>query len=83
MVDTIFYNHKGNKTIKEIAEITNAVIATDGCENELIANVCSIESAGSEDICFFYDKKNKDRASNIRSKACVTIKELQHLGKIL
>ena len=79
MVDTIFYKHKGNKSIKEIAEITNAVIATEGVENEIISNVCSIESAGNEDVCFFYDKKNKDRASNIKAKACVTTKELQNL----
>ena len=79
MVDTIFYKHKGDKNLKEIAEITNAVVVTEGVENEVIKNVCSIESAGNEDICFFYDKKNKDRAASIKAKACVTTKELQGL----
>ena len=46
---------------------------------ELIENVCSIESAGKDDLCFFYDKKNKDKALLIKAKACITIKELQHL----
>ena len=76
MVDTVFYNYSGAKKIAEIAKISHSVLATEGKENELIENVCSIESAGSEDICFFYDKKNKAMAQNIMANACITTTDL-------
>lgn len=79
MADTVFYKYSGTKTIKEIAEITKAEIVTTGKENEQIENVCSIDSAGKDDLCFFYDKKSKDKAQNIKAKACICIKELAHL----
>jgi len=79
MADTLFYEHSTAKTIKEIAKISNAEIITKGKENELIENVCSIESAGASDLCFFYDKKNKAKAQSIKAKACITIKELASL----
>jgi len=79
MADEIFYKNKGAKSIKEIAEITKAEIVTPGKENELIENVCSIDSAGADDICFFYDKKNKAMAEKIKAKACIASKELAHL----
>lgn len=79
MADKIFFKNLGPKSIKEIVEITGSELVSVGAENELIENVCSIESAGKEDLCFFYDKKNKDKALLIKAKACVTIKELQHL----
>ena len=52
---------------------------TSGVEKEQIENVCSIETAGANDICFFYDKKNKALAEKIKAKACVTIQELVQL----
>ena len=79
MADTVFYKCSKAKTIKEIAEITKAVILNNGDEKELIENVCSIDSAGENDICFFYDKKNKQMAEKIKAKACITTEELAHL----
>lgn len=76
MVDTVFYKHSGAKKISEIAKISHSALATDGMENELIQNVCSIESAGAHDICFFYDKKNKALAQSIKAKACITTTDL-------
>ena len=76
MVDTVFYKHNGAKSIQEIATIADAVLITEGKENEQIENICSIESAGSQDLCFFYDKKNKDKAAHIKAKACITTEEL-------
>lgn len=76
MADMVFYKHSKAKTIKEIAEIIKAEILTEGKEEEQIINVCSIASAGEDDICFFYDKKNKSLAEKIHAKACVTTKEL-------
>lgn len=76
MVDTVFYEHTGAKTIKEIAEISHTVLQTKGKENEQIQNVCSLDSATADDLCFFYDKKNKAKAQNIKAKACVTTTDL-------
>ncbi len=79
MADTVFYKNTGTKTISEIAEISHSTLITGGKENEKIENVCSIESAGKNDICFFYDKKNKAMAQDIKAKACITTKELSGL----
>jgi len=79
MADNIFYNCFKAKTIKEVANIAHAEIVTKGRDSELIESVQSIESAGNNDICFFYDKKNKDLAQKIKAKACITTKELVSL----
>ncbi len=79
MADTVFYTYQGPKSLSDIAEIADAKLVTEGKENEQIENICSIETAGSKDLCFFYDKKNKGKASNIRAKACITTEELSHL----
>ncbi|MBR5599632.1 MAG: UDP-3-O-(3-hydroxymyristoyl)glucosamine N-acyltransferase [Alphaproteobacteria bacterium] len=79
MADEIFYEYTGKKTVAEIATITDAQIVTEGRDLEIVENVCSIESAGREDVCFFYDKKNKELAKSIRAKACITTEELKHL----
>jgi len=79
MADKIFYEYSGPKNLKEIAEIADAVLVDESKANEQIENICSIESAGREDLCFFYDKKNKDKAKTIKSKACATTEELKHL----
>ncbi len=79
MADKVFYKNNGPKTIEEIAKITGAEIVTEGHNNDLIENVCSLDTASSNDICFFYDKKNKAKAAEIKAKACVTTKELANL----
>ncbi len=79
MADTIFYKCGKAKTIQEIAEITKAKVIGSGNEKEQIENVCSIDSAGKNDICFFYDKKNKQLAQKIKAKACITTEELAPL----
>ena len=79
MADKVFYKYHGPKSIKEIAQITHAEILTEGKDEEQIENICSIETAGASDLCFLYDKKSKDKAQNIKAKACIAIKELSHL----
>lgn len=76
MADKVFYKYSKAKTIKEIAEITKATVVGNGKEKEQIENVCSIASAGENDICFFYDKKNKQLADTIKAKACITTQDL-------
>ena len=65
MADKVFYKNNGPKTIEEIAKITGAEIVTEGHNNDLIENVCSLDTASSNDLCFFYDKKNKAKAAEI------------------
>lgn len=79
MADKFFYNYTGAKSIKEIAQITGAELLAQYKGSEKIEHLCSIESAGGEDICFFYDKKNKQLAQDIKAKACITTPELAHL----
>ena len=79
MADTIFYKSSDVKTISDIAKISHSTLITEGAENETIENVCSIDTAGKNDICFFYDKKNKAMAQNIKAKACITTTELSGL----
>lgn len=79
MADVVFYRNTGTKTIREVADISHSELLTKGMENETIENVCSIETAGKTDVCFFYDKKNKALAQKIKAKACITTKELANL----
>lgn len=79
MADNIFYTYKGKKSLGDIAQLIQAELVSSDKAKELIENVCSIESAGAEDICFFYDKKNKALAQQIKAKACVTTRELTPL----
>lgn len=79
MADTIFYKYTGSKSIADIVEISQATLISAGTENEQIENICSIETAGKNDLCFFYDKKNKGLANSIKAKACITIPELVSL----
>lgn len=79
MADKIFYKFNGPKSISEIVKITNTQLLTEGVEKEQIEQVCSLETAGENDICFFYDKKSKEKAKNIKAKACITTKELSDI----
>jgi UDP-3-O-[3-hydroxymyristoyl] glucosamine N-acyltransferase len=79
MADKVFYKHNGKKSLGDIARIAEAELVSTDKANELIADVCSVESAGAEDICFFYDKKNKALAEKIKAKACITTAELRAL----
>ena len=79
MADNIFYTYKGKKSVGDIAQLIKAELVSSDKAKELIENVCSIESAGAQDVCFFYDKKNKALAQKIKAKACVTTKELSPL----
>lgn len=79
MADKIFYKFNGPKSIAEVVNITKSQLLTVGAEKEQIENICSLETAGSNDICFFYDKKSKEKAKNMNAKACITTKELANI----
>lgn len=76
MVDTSFYQNKGPFTLAQVAQITGAELKNPKDANELVSDINTMEKAGSDDICFFYDKKAKEQASNIKAKAVVTTEVL-------
>ena len=76
MADTTFYQNKGPFSLAKVAEITGAVLQDESKRDELIVNIATMEKAGADEICFFYDKKIKEKASQIKAKACVTTKDL-------
>jgi UDP-3-O-[3-hydroxymyristoyl] glucosamine N-acyltransferase len=77
MVDKHFYNVKENVTLAQVAEVTSAVLTDANKQNERIADIATMATAGADDICFFYDRKNREKAAAMRAKACVTTEDLQ------
>jgi len=79
MVDTSFYKNNGPFSLSKIAETTGAELVDKTKADELIFNISTMEKAQSDDICFFYDKKAKETAQNIKAKACITTSSLADL----
>ena len=75
MVDTSFFDNKGPFSIGDIAEIIGADVAEEK-KSIQIFNISSMEKAGEKEICFFYDKKAKEKAVLIKASACVTTPDL-------
>ena len=76
MVDTTFFKNNGPFKLSEIAQICGAELA-DSAKSEIeILEMATMGSAKEGDICFFYDKKAKEKAAEIKATACVTTSEL-------
>ena len=76
MVDTRFFIHNGAMTIAEIAKACGAELQTAGKEEILIKDINTLAAAGSDEICFFYDRKKKSAGAEIKAAACITTAEL-------
>ena len=76
MVDKNFYVVKENVTLAQVAEVTSAVLQDEAKAGETIDSIATMASATANDICFFYDRKSKEKAADIKAKACVTTAEL-------
>ena len=76
MVDTSFYENKGPFPLAQVAEICEAELIDASKSQEMIADIATMQSAGENDICFFYDKKAKEKGALIKAKACITTREL-------
>lgn len=79
MVDTAFFKNNGPFTLAQIAEICGAELREASKANFSINNIATMDMAGANEICFFYDKKAKDKAANIKSSACITTPEMENL----
>lgn len=77
MVDKNFYNIKENVTLADVAKVTGAVLSDSSKAGEIVKGIATMQTANGEDICFFYDRKNKEKASEIKAKACVTTESLR------
>ena len=76
MVDSNFYNVKENVTLADVEKITGAVLSDKSKSGEKIAHIATMNSANADDICFFYDRKGKEKAAEIKAKACITTEDL-------
>ena len=77
MVDAGFYNIKENVTLGDVVNVTSAVLVDESKKTEKIAHIATMASATDRDICFFYDRKSKEKAAEIKAKACITTEDLQ------
>ena len=76
MVDTTFFKNNGPFKLSVIAEICGAELR-DLSQGEIsISDISTMEKAQKGEICFFYDKKAKAKAAEIKASACVTTAEL-------
>ncbi|MBP5352214.1 MAG: UDP-3-O-(3-hydroxymyristoyl)glucosamine N-acyltransferase [Alphaproteobacteria bacterium] len=77
MVDKSFYQCKEGVTLAQVAEVTGSRLENSSAGGEQIAHIATMQSATAEDICFFYDRKSKEKAAAIKAKACVTTEDLK------
>lgn len=76
MVDTRFFKNNGPFRLSEIAEICNSELKDSTKSDIQISDIATMGKAKEGEICFFYDKKAKEKAKEIKATACVTTAEL-------
>lgn len=79
MVDATFFKNNGPFTLAQIAEVCGAELRDSSKANESIKDIATMTNAGVGEICFFYDKKAKAKAVEIKATACVTTPEMETL----
>lgn len=76
MIDTNFYKNNGPFTLQQVAEICGAVVQDSSKSSIFVSEIATMENAQAGDICFFYDKKAKEKAKDIKASACITTQDL-------
>ncbi len=79
MVDTRFFINKGPFSLEKVAEICEATLVDASQSSVTISDIATLEKAGEGQICFFFDKKKKAQAAEIKATACVTTEEFKDL----
>lgn len=77
MVDTNFYINKGSLTLQQVSEVCEAELSDKSKALVEIKDIATMAKAQEGEICFFYDKKAKEKAAEIKATACVTTTELK------
>lgn len=77
MADKNFFKNNGPLTLGQIAQSTGCELTDLSKANEAVDEIATMEKAGKNDICFFYDRKSKDKAALLKAKACVTTEALK------
>ena len=75
MVDTRFYQNNGPFTLAEVAEICAAELVDASKAGVKVTEIAMLPVAGEGEICFFYDKKMKEAAKEMKATACVTTED--------
>ncbi len=76
MIDNRFYKNNGPYSLKQICEICSASLQDESKSEVMINDMGSIFNGTEGEISFFFDKKKKESAAQIKTTACVTTKEL-------
>jgi UDP-3-O-[3-hydroxymyristoyl] glucosamine N-acyltransferase len=63
-------------TLAQVAEVTGSVLQNADKGSEIISDIATMQKAQSTEICFFYDRKSKEQASQMKALACVTTADL-------
>ena len=70
MIDTRFYIKKCTPTLAEVAALCGAELQDASRAAETVTDINTMDKAGAGEICFFYDRKKKAAAQNIKAAAC-------------
>lgn len=76
MVDGRFFKNNGPFSLQKIAEICSLKLRDETKAGLEVSDINTMLEAGAGEICFFYDKKSKAQASDIKALACVTTEDL-------
>lgn len=77
MADSAFYINKGPFSLRQVAEIVGAKLVDENKAALQVRDIATLEKAAEGQICFFYDKKSKAKAAEMKASACVVTTELQ------
>lgn len=72
MIDSRFYKNNGPFSLGKIADICGAELQDASKADVMINDIAGITSDKEGEICFFFDRKKKEMASQIKTTACVT-----------
>ncbi|MFV0627114.1 MAG: UDP-3-O-(3-hydroxymyristoyl)glucosamine N-acyltransferase [Alphaproteobacteria bacterium] len=78
MVNMTFFKNKGPFTLKEIAEKCELRLPDESKSEMKISAISALDEANETEICSFYDKKSKDKASQTKAGACIVSEELKN-----
>lgn len=77
MIDTNFFEKKQSSlTLAQVAEICDATLQDVALAEVAISDINTMGKAIDGEICFFYDRKKKAAAAEIKATACVTTADL-------